>query len=101
VSSQISTGPKTHVGSLTTSIDIDNPIHWQAEPAFQVLMTEFLSMAKAARHDIHRMEKPSIKAESLVNRIAYKRERFPGIVESLFTIDKWDKVYGPQELFKH
>jgi len=68
--------------------DIDNPIHWQAEPAFQVLMTEFLSMAKAAGHDIPRMEKPNVKAESLANRIAYKREHFPEIVESLLTIDK-------------
>jgi hypothetical protein len=75
--------------------EIDNPIHWQAEPAFQVLMTEFLSMTKAAGHDIPRMEKPSIKSESLVDRITYKRERFPEIVESLLTIEEWDEVHGP------
>lgn len=65
--------------------ETDNHIGWQAEPEFELNMTFFLELAKSADVDIDRTTKASIKAESLVDRIEFKRDRFPAILETVVT----------------
>ncbi|MFC7079371.1 hypothetical protein [Halorussus caseinilyticus] len=69
--------------------DTSNQIGWQAEPEFEVNMTLFLELARAADHDIERTKKAAIKTESLVERIRYKRDAFPGIVADVVEAGDW------------
>ena len=69
--------------------ETENHIGWQAEPEFELNMTVFLELARAANHSIGREKEESIRAESLVERIKYKQEYFPAILKEVIIAGSW------------
>lgn len=72
-----------------TYTSTQNSIGWQADPAFELNMSFFLSLSKATGHDIDSVQKARITAESLTDRVEYKRKYFPDIIENVVRESCW------------
>lgn len=61
--------------------ECENPIDWQAEPEFEMVINVLFDVSELADHDIERSKKTSISVESLNKRISFKRNNYQDIVE--------------------
>lgn len=68
--------------------DVQNPLAWQAEWTFEINFVFLQSLADSVGQEIEDYEK--VHTESLIARIEYKREHFPGIVDEVLEQGYWD-----------
>lgn len=68
---------------------IDNHLGWQAEDEFHALISPLLTFAAAISHEIDFETENTIKNESLLERIDYKKEHYEDIIEQVVENGGW------------
>lgn len=67
----------------------DKHLGWQAEPEFDSLIRQLVKVADSVGYDIEDRTRERIMNLSLIDRIEYKREHYPAIVEQALDNGGW------------
>lgn len=70
---------------------IENPIGWQSESEFEFFMQPLVMFANSVDYGLDDETESAIRRRSLTDRIAYKRDHYPKIVEQVVRAGNWDE----------
>lgn len=69
---------------------VENPGQWSVEPEFEIQMITFSELADSTDHELPEEKSGTIRYQSLIERIRYKRDHFEEIVRSICESGNWD-----------
>lgn len=76
-------------GKYSPYDDTHRQVQWQAEPEFEFVIGFALELADAVGYEFGDRERHRILARSLDDRIAFKRDRYPTILERVLDAGEW------------
>lgn len=69
---------------------IENPISWQSEDEFEFFMQPLVKFANSVDYGLDDETEITIRRRSLEDRIAYKRNHYPEIIDRVLRAGNWD-----------
>lgn len=68
-----------------------NPIGWQSESEFEFFMQPLVKFAHSVNYGLDDETEEAIRRRSLMDRIIYKRDHYPEIIEQVLQAGGWDE----------